>query len=93
MRISSSAWSRDLLDTGLRRYRSTPMSIARWAQAKSSQPETTTIFISGNSRLTSSLRARPSMKGIRISVMSTSGFVWRIRGRAISPSPASPARA
>ena len=32
------------------------------------------IFMSGNSRRTSSLRASPSMKGMRMSVMSTSGF-------------------
>lgn len=59
---------------GFSRYWSTPMLMACRAYSKSSYPEMMMIFISGNSRRTSSLRASPSMKGMRMSVMSTSGF-------------------
>ncbi len=45
----------------------------------------------GNSRSTILLSSSPSIKGIRMSVISTSGLTWRSRGSAISPSPASPA--
>ena len=48
-------------------------------------------FVFGSSLSTSLLRASPSIKGIRISVIGTSVFVWRIMGKAGPPSPASPA--
>ena len=51
-----------------------------------------TIYHAGNSLLTILLKESPSIKGILISVINTSGFVLRIRGKAISPSAASPTK-
>ncbi len=48
------------------------------------------IFIFGNSFVTVLLKDSPSMNGIVISVMRTSGLSFLIMGRAISPSGASP---
>ena len=61
------------------------------AYSKSSYPLMMTILVLGSSICTTLLRDRPSINGIFISVISTSGRVFRISGSAISPSAASPA--
>ena len=50
------------------------------------------IFVAGSSLLIRRLNARPSMNGILMSVIKTSGLIFRTSGSAISPSEASPAK-
>ena len=76
--------------TGFNRYCSTPSSIALRAYSKSLYPLMMMIFVLGSSPMTILQSDRPSMKGIVISVIMTSGFNLRIMGSAISPSGASP---
>ena len=77
--------------TGLSRYASACSETAFCAYSNSSCPLRNTIRSHGMVRRTTFASSRPSINGMRMSVMSTSGFISISIGSAISPSGASPA--
>ena len=96
--ISSSKLTRTLLKicasswplTGFKMYSITPSLMACWAYSKSSYPEKIRTFMDGYFSRIRAVSASPSMYGMRMSVIITSGSSCSSFSRASSPFSASP---
>ena len=77
--------------TGFSIYSSTSRWTAPLAYSNSSNPVKNRIFVAGYSALIRRDNSKPSIKGIRISVMTTSGWHSSISSNAFTPLLACPA--